>query len=228
MEREELFEEDISLEPYYLNMHLDENIKDIILKRSEGHFSAKGYIKPGTVEILQRSEGQLLKNALGGQLLFKVNYKATVIDPLIGLQTKCKVTTINKIGIVSDQHPINYLIPRDFGGDFDGIEIDDEIMVEVVTKKIEDGIFNIVAKLIQPQEELVQEPEQEQEVEEGELGEQDEQKKPKKQKGGLGPVAEKAKIMLSDMPLSGVKENAEDVDILEISDGDDPMETITV
>lgn len=227
MEREELFEEDISLEPYYLNKHLDENLKDIILKRSEGHFSAKGYIKPGTVEILQRSEGHLLKNALGGQLRFTVNYKAVVIDPLVGLKTACKVTTINKIGIVCEQHPINYLIPREFGGNFDGIEIDDEITVEVVTKRIEDGIFNIVAKLVQPP------PEEDPEDQEGQAEEQPEDepeekvaKKSKKQKGGT----EKAKIMLSDMPLSGVKDDAEDVDLLEISDGDadDPIETISV
>lgn len=224
MEREELFEEDITLEPYYLNKHLDENLRDIILKRSEGHFSSKGYIKPGTVEILKRSEGNLLKNALGGQLRFTVNYKAIVIDPLIGFRTTCRVTTINKIGIVSDQHPINYLIPRDFGGNFDGIEIDDEITVEVVTKRIEDGIFNLVAKLVQPPPEEVAEPIEEDQEEDQPSEPQKSEKKMKKQKGG----SEKAKIMLSDMPLNGVKEDVEVVDLLEISDCDDPIETISV
>lgn len=119
------------------------NLSDLIDSRTrfdlEGKCGPHGYVKPGSVKILQRNPGELIDIEFGRDLVFKMKVKAEICNPLPGLRMKAIVQAQNKIGALAE------------GGFFDNfgnlvpvveiVLIKDTVMLqnEIPTEEIEAG-----------------------------------------------------------------------------------------
>jgi DNA-directed RNA polymerase subunit E'/Rpb7 len=141
----------INVKSKFLNENIDNYIFQYIKDKVEGLCIYEGYVKPDTVKIIKRSVGMLLGSRFTGDISYDVVYTAQVCNPVVGNIIDCKVKFINKLGILGHNGPISIIIGKQLqkNDDFNHINIDDTIKVEVIAKKfsLNDKEIKIVARL---------------------------------------------------------------------------------
>jgi DNA-directed RNA polymerase subunit E'/Rpb7 len=142
----------IVIESKYLNENIDEYIKEYLQKKIEGVCIDEGYVKPGSINIIQKSVGMILGSRFTGDVTYNIAYTAEVCNPVIGNVIECKVKFINKLGVLGNNGPITIIVGKQFhinDNEINKINKDDTIKVEVIAKKfsLNDSEIKIVAKL---------------------------------------------------------------------------------
>jgi ribA/ribD-fused uncharacterized protein len=185
METVALFEEKIPVTPRDLSRDTI-NITNIIQKKFraklEGHCSLHGWVKPNTVNILNRSVGAFGHGDFTGDIVYHVQAEGKVINPPSGIEVVGDVIRKNKMGMyVNYQDAVRIILPRDLhiGDDeYDSIQIGETIKVEIKKSRFQVndeyilsvGLFkgraNAVAALDEPLSKV-------EEVEEEELEEEE-------------------------------------------------------
>lgn len=138
-----LLTERVKLEPSFLhNQFRDEIVRRLKLK-IEGLCSRHGYIKPNSIEVYKICTGKVELVGLNGNTDFTVMFYADVCNPMLGSIIKCRVTNINKFGVlVEAENVIEAIIAKNSVNiqsdvDLDKVRIGDDILIEVVGKKYE-------------------------------------------------------------------------------------------
>jgi DNA-directed RNA polymerase subunit E'/Rpb7 len=138
-----LLSERVKLEPSFLhNQFRDEIVRRLKLK-VEGLCSRHGYIKPNSIEVHKICTGRVELVGLNGNTDFTVIFYADVCNPMLGSIIKCRVTNINKFGVlVEAENVIEAIIAKNSVNiqsdvDLDKVRIGDDILIEVVGKKYE-------------------------------------------------------------------------------------------
>lgn len=146
----------IKVIPSLIGGDLGEVIKNIVIKKYEGHCSQYGYILAGSIQIYKYSMGQLISASLNGDVVFTVMFNANVCNPFNGTLVKVTVVNMNKFGIlgeytINDGHGkkttvIEVVIARNAPSnssaiasdvDLSSVKIGDVLTVEIVNKKFE-------------------------------------------------------------------------------------------
>lgn len=158
----------VKLEPTCLNGNIRQELVKRLKGKLEGVCSKHGYIKHDTIEIYKVKPGVLEIVSLNGCTNYDVYFHAQICNPLVGSTIKCRVTNINRFGILAEA---GYLVK---GKDFvsileviiaknsvsivsevklDAIKIGDEVNIEVVGKKYElnDRKISIVGRIVNSQ-----------------------------------------------------------------------------
>ena len=138
METVALFEEKIPVTPRDLSRD-SINITNIIQKKFraklEGHCSLHGWVKPNSVNILNRSVGAFGHGDFTGDIVYQVQAEGKVINPPSGIEVVGDVIRKNKMGMyVNYQDAVRIILPRDLhiGDDeYDSIQIGETIKVEI-------------------------------------------------------------------------------------------------
>lgn len=152
--------EKIKLEPAFISS----NYKDEVLKRLkakvEGICTKHGYIRTDSVEIYKVCCGRVELIGLNGSTVFDVYFWADVCNPLLGSVLKCRVSNINKFGILVEAGSIieaivaknSVSIQSDV--DLEKVRIGDDVMIEVVGKKYElnDKKISLIARVVKNKE----------------------------------------------------------------------------
>jgi DNA-directed RNA polymerase subunit E'/Rpb7 len=138
-----LLTEKVKLEPSFLH----KNYRDEVLRRLklkvEGICSRHGYIRKDTIEIHKICIGRIELIGLNGNTEFDVMFYADICNPLLGSILRCKVSNINKFGILAEaEGVIEAIIAKNSVNihsdiDLDKIRIGDDILIEVIGKKYE-------------------------------------------------------------------------------------------
>ena len=93
-------DEYIYLKPTDLNFKTSNVILSKLKKEVEGKCIKEGYIVPDSVEIQSRSLGMINNASFDGMTTYKVTFKCTVCNPLIGQIVQCKVGNIDKSQVI--------------------------------------------------------------------------------------------------------------------------------
>ena len=111
------------------------------LKREVGDKCTRyGYIDRDSVVIVRRSIGSINTVSLNGSLRYDVAYRANVCNPLEGSVIRCKAISINKMGILAEQHPVSVVLARQHSNDeekFNNVKEGDDILVRIIGKRFE-------------------------------------------------------------------------------------------
>lgn len=139
---------------------IDSDYRDALLKlvqeQYEGVCSKHGFIKPGSIELYKVSAGMMRLVSLNGDVIFTVQYKADVCNPVIGTVVTATVTNTNKFGILAevstqvleeDGNPRNVPVIEciimkqtvNMGStkDLNVVKVGDDVHVEIMGKKYE-------------------------------------------------------------------------------------------
>jgi DNA-directed RNA polymerase subunit E'/Rpb7 len=135
--------ERVKLEPSFLHrQYRDEVVRRLKLK-VEGLCSRHGFIRPDSIEIHKICTGKVELVGLNGNTEFDVVFYADVCNPMLGSVIKCRVSNINKFGILAEaENVIEAIIAKNSVNiqsdvDLDKVRIGDDIFIEVVGKKYE-------------------------------------------------------------------------------------------
>jgi len=158
------FKSSVQLNPAELGKDLGEVIQAKLKKTYEGVCSRYGYIKPGSLQVLQRSFGQFVKQHFNGHIRFEVVMMGDVCNPLTGMVVTAQVRNRNQMGIKAESFievgdkivpVLDIIIPKRSAGiqsdlDLDTLEIGDNIHVEVVGKRyqLNDTRISIIGRAV--------------------------------------------------------------------------------
>lgn len=132
------------------------NVRDIIENRGialmEGVCTQFGYIRPGTMQLVDMSPGRLSYIDMGRHYTFDCKFRADVCNPLPGSKFRAHVRSMNQFGVLAeagywDDHGklvpvIEVVIVRDPSlsrnlVDLDGLAIGDDVGVELLSQRFE-------------------------------------------------------------------------------------------
>ena len=145
----------VSITPNEINNNIDENLKNRIKVMVEGKCIREGFVRPGSVEILRKGPGTMMMNQFNGNIKYNVEYSCDICDPKEGMEIKCKILNINKMGILASggNGCLNILLARAHHQEleeFNDLKEDENILVSVVgiRKEYNDNQISVIAKYI--------------------------------------------------------------------------------
>lgn len=132
------------------------NIKEVIeneLKdRYEGKCIREGFVRPGTIKVLQYSSGV----CRGNEIVFEIVYQAFICFPVEGTRITIEITNITKAGIRGKSRdalsPIDVFVARDHHineSEFNNYSVGETIYVEIIGHRFEinDPVISVIAEL---------------------------------------------------------------------------------
>jgi len=142
---ESILSTNIQLKPSEYNKDIDIIILEKLKNKVEGKCDKNGYIKPGSVEIIKRSMGQLLQAQFNGCSTFKVLYKILTCNPVEGMIVKCSVLNRNKMGLFCelynhDPSPLTIILAKQHhlkDDRYEDIKIGSSVDVQIVGIRFE-------------------------------------------------------------------------------------------
>ena len=150
--------DNITVKPKYLNKNLNTTILKMLKDKYEGKcFINYGYFKKNSIEILNRNLGYINRRNLIGNIIYSVNFKATICNPVEGNIIECQVKNINKLGLASsiDDILMDIIVPKDLHEDlsvFENIKVDDMIKIKVIGKNISENNLIVLGKIATEEE----------------------------------------------------------------------------
>lgn len=138
-----LLQERVKLEPSFLHKQFREEVLRRLKLKVEGICSRHGFVRPDSIEVHKICTGKVELVGLNGNTEFDVVFYADVCNPMLGSIIKCRVSNINKFGILAEaENVIEAIIAKNSINiqsdiDLDKVRIGDDILIEVVGKKYE-------------------------------------------------------------------------------------------
>lgn len=148
--------ERVKLEPAFISKQYKDELLRRLKEKVEGICSRHGYIKKNSVELYKVCVGRVEMIGLNGNTQYDVHFYADVCNPLLGSTIVCRVTNINKFGILAEADDvIEAIIAKNSVNihsevNLEKIRIGDDVLVEVVAKKYElnDKKISVIGKIV--------------------------------------------------------------------------------
>ena len=143
-------------------LDIDKNMEDTLLEKIkyelEGKCSKNGLIKKDSITIINYSPGNLQES----RVIYSVNYKCLLCNPVEGMVIDCYVKNITKAGIRAELNgyqnnddicPVVIFISRDHNFDnnyFTNLNINDIIKVRIIGSRfiLNDLFISCIAELV--------------------------------------------------------------------------------
>lgn len=137
----------ISINPEDINNKIDDILYQKLAEEIEGKCIKDGYVKTGSVQIVDRSLGEILVGHFTGDILYNLIYTVDLCNPLEGSVINAKVVNINKMGVLANAGegippPLHILLAKQHHIDnetFEGLEEGMDISVKILGKRFEYG-----------------------------------------------------------------------------------------
>ena len=128
-----------------LNSDIDKNINLKLNNDLNGICIKEGYVKPNTIEIILRSEGNMKISNFKAVVYYNVKYNVMICNPVEGQLIECIVSEVNKSNITcyidnEDTSPLNIFLSKQhhLGNDeYAKIKSGDKIKIRVLAKKFQ-------------------------------------------------------------------------------------------
>ena len=129
----------ISLEPYYMNSDIKNNIKTVLKKKVEKNCNKNGYIDE-VLRIIEYSDGFMPAENLNGNAHFNITYHCKICNPIENTIIIGHIKVINQELVVAMNGPIMIFIPKEYV-DTTIWEISDKYINKITNVKLEVGNY---------------------------------------------------------------------------------------
>jgi DNA-directed RNA polymerase subunit E'/Rpb7 len=121
----------ISLEPYYMNCDIRNNMKLILKKNVEKKCNKNGFVDE-VYRIIDYSDGYMPPENLNGNVLYNIIYHCKICIPVENTMVIGLIKIIHQELIIAINGPIMFFIPKD--------------KIDINVWSINDGFYNIIHK----------------------------------------------------------------------------------
>ena len=158
------FRTHIQLPPSELHGNFDDAIQARLQASLEGVCSRYGYVRPGSLEVLNRSAGVFVKQHFNGHIRFDILCKGDVCNPPQGMVIEATVKNINALGLLAESTMdvngqtipvLDIIVPKRAAGisseiDLDSVNIGDKVLVAVMGKRyqLNDTKISIIGRAV--------------------------------------------------------------------------------
>lgn len=159
MYRTMFLDDRMAVSPSELNqLKTAEDFQELLLtklrERMEGKCNSNGYVKPGSIEILDRTIGECENGRFTGNLLYDCKIKCDVLYPTADSVVDAYVIKVTKMGAWAVlEEAMRILLPRDLhlgSKEFDGIKEGEKVKVNIQRSRFQtnDPYIMAVGKLV--------------------------------------------------------------------------------
>ena len=152
----------VNIKPENLKGDFNKLILDSIKRKYEGVCNNNGYILKNSIELIERSMGQIKTINSESIINYNITYKADIISPSVGDIYECYVETKNKLGIIAylkinesstfEETPFIIIIPKEYMNDegYTEIKCNDKLNITIESFRIKymSNHIQIVATLV--------------------------------------------------------------------------------
>jgi DNA-directed RNA polymerase subunit E'/Rpb7 len=149
----------LSIRPNEISSNINQNLEKCLREEVEGICVKEGYVRPNSVKIISRSQGELDIVNFNGNTTFTVRYEVDICNPQIGQIIECQVDDNNKSQVDAfidniDTTPININLPRTHhlgNSEFVSLKSGDIIRAKVIGKgfKYKDKSIIVIAHYLE-------------------------------------------------------------------------------
>ena len=149
-----ILQKQVSVHAKYFKGLMDKYILDDLVSNYEGKCMNEGYVIPGSMKLLKRSQGVIKSNTFKGYITYNVSVAMDVINPVEGDIFKCEVSDITKIGFMAE-NDILRIAGMSYHNEnselFSNLEVGDTVTVEVIDSRFEflGKSMDVMVKLIE-------------------------------------------------------------------------------
>jgi len=147
----------INIESRNIKGDINELLFRYLKKKYEGVCNKDGYVKKDSLEIVNRSVGEIKTINGISYVVYKITYKATILSPVKGIQLNITINSITKMGIIGylkdkdedtiEDSPFIIIVPKEY---FEDSSIDDDYTVnDTLDTVIEAARIKYLSKNIQ-------------------------------------------------------------------------------
>ena len=137
-----------------INLHsnkLKGDVNELLLKelkKYEGYCNKDGYIQQDSVELINRSMGEIKTINGVSYIVYQVTYKANILSPAEGMKLKIQIDNKTKMGILGyiqlneqdtmKDSPFIVIVPKEYfkEQDFDKYKTNDSLYVSILAYRI--------------------------------------------------------------------------------------------
>ena len=152
----ELLTTRINVDMNNINGDINELVYKLLKKKYEGVCNKDGYIQKDSLQIINRSIGEVKTINNTSYIVYDITYKANIYSPVKGIKIDTTVNSITKMGIIGflkdkeddtiDNSPFIIIIPREY---FKDESIDEYSINSTIKVQIEDSRIKYMSKNIQ-------------------------------------------------------------------------------
>lgn len=161
----EEFVDNVKIAPKDIANNMEESILKVLRRQKEGICSNHGFIKQGSIKILEISGGKLELTSFHGYMNYTVKYSANVCNPVKDNIVSAKVCNVNDFGILctslvkddsgAEIPVLEIIVPKHSPAivsavNLDDIKIHQSVMIQIVGKKYQLGNskISIIGKIV--------------------------------------------------------------------------------
>jgi len=159
-ESTQLLTTSINIESKNITGDINELLFRYLKKKYEGVCNKDGYVKKDSLEIVNRSVGEIKTINSISYVVYKITYKAIILSPVQGIQINITINSITKMGIIGylkdkdedtiEDSPFIVIVPKEYFEDksVDDYNINDtlDIIIEAARIKYLSKNIQVVAK----------------------------------------------------------------------------------
>lgn len=152
----------INVEIKNIQGDINQILYKLLKKKYEGVCNKDGYVENDSLQIVNRSIGEVKTINNTSYIVYNITYKANIYSPVKETKLDISVNSITKMGIVGylkdkedetiESSPFIVIVPREYFNedDIDSISVNDKLKVEIIDSRIKYMSKNIqiVAKPI--------------------------------------------------------------------------------
>lgn len=152
----------INVEIKNIQGDINQILYKLLKKKYEGVCNKDGYVENDSLQIINRSIGEVKTINNTSYIVYNITYKANIYSPVKETKLDISVNSITKMGIVGylkdkeedtiETSPFIVIVPREYFNeeDIDDISVNDKLKVEIIDSRIKYMSKNIqiVAKPI--------------------------------------------------------------------------------
>lgn len=133
----------INIQPDKIQGDINQLILHTMKQRYEGVCNKDGYIKKDSIELVERSIGEIKTIDSQSFVVYNITYRADVLSPAKDVKLDIIVDSITKMGVVGfiqlaeddtiKESPFIVIVPKEFFTDdmFEDVKVNDNLQVEI-------------------------------------------------------------------------------------------------
>jgi len=138
----------INVEIKNIQGDINQIIYKLLKKKYEGVCNKDGYVENDSLQIINRSIGEVKTINNTSYIVYNITYKANIYSPVKETKLDISVNSITKMGIVGylkdkeedtiESSPFIVIVPREYFNeeDIDDISVNDKLKVEIIDSRI--------------------------------------------------------------------------------------------
>ncbi len=138
----------INVEIKNIKGDINQILYKLLKKKYEGVCNKDGYVQNNSLQIVNRSIGEVKTINNTSYIVYNITYNANIYSPVKETKLDICVNSITKMGIVGylkdkeedtiETSPFIVIVPREYfnQGDIDSISVNDKLKIEIIDSRI--------------------------------------------------------------------------------------------